>query len=86
MTSLWSSFAGYFSSQENSLVPVKSWESNTSEVEDLVLEFLDIYGKLKSMKSLKPCNEVDELFGRLVDHCILNRDSEITNKARSMSI
>jgi hypothetical protein len=82
MISLWSSFADYFASQENPSVPVNSADGKTHEAETLVHEFLDIYGKLKSMKNLKPCDELDGLFKRLVDQCISNRDSEITNQAR----
>lgn len=88
MLSFWATFAAYFSSQENpSLVASAQTPSkkNFDEAESLILELLEIYGKLKSMKSLHPCDEVDNLFERLVNICILNRSSQITNQVGESS-
>lgn len=87
MSTLWSSFVGYLCGRETPSVPVKpSSGGREKEAEALVLEFMEIYGKLKGMKSLKPCDELDSLFGRLVNLCIANRDSGITNQVCRKSL
>ncbi|CZR69558.1 related to nicotianamine synthase [Phialocephala subalpina] len=82
MSSLWSSFVGYFFSSDHGTPSVNHLASSPStqngEAEGLILELLEIYGKLKARKCLKPCDEVDGLFGKLVDMCILNRSSKVT--------
>lgn len=87
MSSLLSSFFGYFSYHANSPVPSSTSitlpNGQNGETESLILDVLEIYGKLKARDCLKPCDEVDGLFGRLVDSCILNRNSDITNQVRS---
>lgn len=86
MSSLLSSFFGYFSHDEHSSPnPAPSSNCTQDEAESLILELLGIYGKLKARKCLKPCDEVDGLFGRLVDVCILNRRSEITEQVTTPS-
>ncbi|KUJ06739.1 Nicotianamine synthase [Mollisia scopiformis] len=75
MASLWSAFVSYFSAAPAGTLSRHSY----AEAERIVLEVLDIYKQLKAMKSLKPCDEVDGLFERLVDHSILNRYSEVTD-------
>lgn len=80
MTSLWSSFMGYFASLPITTSPL------TNEAEELVVDVLEIYGKLKRRKNLEPCDEVNTIFERLVDHCTLHRRSEVTLQVRSSNI
>ncbi|KAF8860273.1 Nicotianamine synthase [Acephala macrosclerotiorum] len=83
MSSLLSSLVRFFSSDPTPAFAnplVSSSKTGNEEVEGLLLELLEIYGKLKTRKCLKPCSEIDGLFGRLVDLCILNRSSDITNQ------
>ncbi|KAE8446048.1 hypothetical protein EG329_012556 [Mollisiaceae sp. DMI_Dod_QoI] len=82
MISLWTSFVSYWWAESTdgrlSQPSTTLFGANQDGAEGLVAEILEIYGKLKSRECLKPCDEVDALFERLVDICIVNRRSEIT--------
>lgn len=52
-------------------------ESNKQEEVEVVCEIVRVYKKLAAMKSLKPTEELNGLFNRLVELCIRSRSDKV---------